>query len=191
MKVFGIGLNKTGTTTLGKCFTHFGYKHQSFDLGLMKHVSRGELEPVFDFVDEYDSFEDWPWPLIYEELDDHYPNSKFILTTRKDSSTWFESLRRHSERTGPTEFRKIAYGYEMPHGHESDHIEVYERHNGEVRDYFSDSNDLLEVCWETGSGWKELCNFLNETEPDIPFPHANKGDGLLKSTLRSIKDSLT
>ena len=43
MKVFGIGLNKTGTKTLGVCFNQFGYKHksvnkQSFELYKKEHV---------------------------------------------------------------------------------------------------------------------------------------------------------
>ena len=31
MKVVGIGLQKTGTTTLGTCLKHLGYKHLSYD----------------------------------------------------------------------------------------------------------------------------------------------------------------
>ena len=34
--------------------------------------------------------------------------------------------------------------------------------------------DLLNVCWETGSGWQELCAFLGKPVPEIPFPHENK-----------------
>ncbi len=34
MKVFGIGLNKTGTTTLGLCLQHWGFRHKSYDLAL-------------------------------------------------------------------------------------------------------------------------------------------------------------
>jgi hypothetical protein len=34
---------------------------------------------------------------------------------------------------------------------------------------------LLEVCWETGDGRKELCGFLRHPMPDLPFPHGNQG----------------
>jgi hypothetical protein len=175
MKVFGIGLNKTGTTTLGLCLKHFGYRHTSSDVTLARHVGRGELEPVFAHADRYDSFEDWPWPLIYRELDTRYPGSKFVLTTRRDAETWLKSLKNHALLTGPTEFREIAYGYPMPHGREAEHIERYERHNREVREYFAGRpEDLLELCWETGSGWKELCGFLGQEVPDLPVPHSNR-----------------
>src|SRR5690606_2198995 len=136
---------------------------------------RGELEPVLAFADRYDSFEDWPWPLLYRELDQRYPGSKFILTTRRDAETWLRSLKNHATLTGPTDFRRVAYGHDMPHGHEAEHIERYERHNREVREYFRDRpEDFLEVCWETGSGWKELGAFLGREVPDLPLPHTNR-----------------
>jgi hypothetical protein len=31
MKIFGVGLNQTGTTTLGVCLRHWGFRHTSFD----------------------------------------------------------------------------------------------------------------------------------------------------------------
>lgn len=175
MKIFGIGLNKTGTTTLGVCLQQLGYRHTSSNLELTRCLGRGELEPVLAFADRYDSFEDWPWPLLYRELDQRYPGSKFILTTRRDAETWLRSLKNHATLTGPTDFRRVAYGHDMPHGHEAEHIERYERHNREVREYFRDRpEDFLEVCWETGSGWKELGAFLGREVPDLPLPHTNR-----------------
>ena len=74
-----------------------------------------------------------------------------------------------------TEFRRIAYGHAMPDGHEAEHLAVYERHNREVREHFRGREaDFLEVCWETGSGWKELGDFLKLPVPDAPLPHANR-----------------
>ena len=45
-KVFGIGLPKTGTTSLGHCFRRFGFKHRTFDMDLAVQVKRNQLEPV-------------------------------------------------------------------------------------------------------------------------------------------------
>jgi hypothetical protein len=142
---------------------------------LTRCVERGELEPVFAYVEQYESFEDWPWPLIYRELDERFPGSKFILTTRRDAETWIRSLKNHATLTGPTEFRRIAYGFDVPHGREVEHIERYRRHNEAIREYFRDRpGDLLELCWETGSGWAELCAFLGKEVPDLPVPHTNR-----------------
>ena len=176
MKVFGIGLNKTGTKTLRLCFEHFGFRHTSVNRELTHCVDRGELERVFEFAERYDSFEDWPWPLIYRQLDARFPGSKFILTTRESADKWLRSLKRHAPLTRTTECRQIAYGYPMPHGHEVEHRAIYEHHNRAVREYFRHRRgDFLEVCWEAGDGWKELCGFLGQEIPDIPFPHANPG----------------
>jgi hypothetical protein len=44
-----------------------------------------------------------------------------------------------------------------------------------VRAYFAGRpDDLLEVCWEAGDGWKELASFLGQPVPALPFPHLNK-----------------
>jgi hypothetical protein len=195
MKIFGIGLNKTGTTTLGVCLQHFGFRHASSNLELTSCVERGDLEAVFAHADRYDSFEDWPWPLIYRELDGRYPNSKFILTTRRDADVWVRSLKKHATLTGPTEFRRIAYGYPMPHGLEDEHKQVYQRHNAEVREYFRNRPaDFLDVCWEDGHGWSEVCTFLGRPVPDKPFPHANRSSNktarLFWSEARRIVKSL-
>jgi hypothetical protein len=185
MKIFGIGLQKTGTTSLGMSLLHLGYRHRTFTQAMVLCVSEGLLEPVFAFVDQFDSFDDLPWPLIYPRLDERYPGSKFILTTRRDSQTWLRSMKQHALVMGPKEHRKMAYGHVMPFGHEAEYVARYERHNREVREYFQDRpGDLLEVCWETGSGWKELCAFLDKPIPDIPFPHENKASDRRARRLR-------
>jgi hypothetical protein len=175
MKVIGIGLNKTGTTTLGVCLKHWGLKHISCSKDAFDLWRREDYPSLLEWIGQYDSFEDWPWPLFYREIDKAYPDAKFILTRRKNPKSWFKSLCKHAERTGPTEFRKYIYGYEMPHGHEREHIRYYTEHNDAVRDYFKDRpRDFLEVCWEEGDGWDQLAPFLGLEKPSVSFPHANK-----------------
>lgn len=176
MKVFGTGLNKTGTKTLGECFKILGLNNTSFDLKLLQDFSRGDYQEIFKVSDIFDSFEDWPWPLLYREMDHCYPDSKFIMTERKDPETWFNSLCRHAELTGPTEARKIVYGYEMPHDYKDHHISFYLKHHTGVLNYFKNTPEkVLFVSWDKGDGWLELCNFLKCREiPDRPFPHKNK-----------------
>nr|NQU92390.1 sulfotransferase family protein [Bacteroidota bacterium] len=174
-KAFGIGLNKTGTKTLGKCLDILGFNHYSYDLNLLQEYSKRKLDIIFQVSDHYEGFEDWPWPLLYRELDIRYPDSKFILTVRKDPETWFESLCKHADKTGPTLTREIAYGYAMPHHYKEHHINTYNKHNQEVIEYFAGRDDQLTVvCWEKGSGWAELTAFLGVPIPDIPFPHVNQ-----------------
>lgn len=175
MKVLGIGLNRTGTTTLGVCLRHWGFNHRACDHAAFELWRTGRYDELLSVVRQYDSFEDWPWPLIYREIDEAFPGTKFILTRRKDPQTWFDSLCRHAERIGPTDYRESIYGHAMPHGHREEYIAFYERHNEAVRAYFRDRpDDFLEVCWEQGDGWDELSSFLGLQRPDLPFPHANQ-----------------
>ena len=179
-KVFGIGLNKTGTKTLNKCLTVLGYTPISCTPDLLKLYRDGNLQPIFAEIDGADSCEDWPYPLMFRELFFRYGDrARYVLTTRISSSIWLDSLKRHSLRTDPnTHCRLLAYGYTYSHGLEKQHIDIYERHNREVRAFFQDHNAkhvLLEVCWENGHGWKALCDFLGRGEPKEPFPHANSG----------------
>ncbi len=171
---------KTGTTTLGYCFRRFGFKHHTFDMELALQVKRNILAPVLKKAERFESFEDWPWFAIYRELDERFPNSKFILTLRKDTATYVASLKRHHEQEG---IRKP--GFVKPHFWDEVHgmepadwdykksAKRYERHNREVLEYFGDriNKDLLVVCWEHGDGWTELGRFLNKRPPDEPFPH--------------------
>ncbi|MFY0608254.1 MAG: hypothetical protein JXR10_16165 [Cyclobacteriaceae bacterium] len=191
MKIFGIGLNKTGTTSLGQALEILGYKkHLKSDLELLNAWSQGSLEVIQAAIDENEVFEDWPWPLTYEWVADKYPDAKFILTTRSSSERWFKSLCKHADKTGPTQFRKIVYGHEMPHEFMEHHITYYNKHNENVRSFFKDNgltDRLLELCWEHGDGWNQLCPFLNHKVPSRDFPTANKsGTSLQKKIWKKI-----
>lgn len=188
MKVFGIGLNKTGTTTLASCFQMLGFKHASCNLELTRCAARNELAPVFRHADKHESFEDWPWPLVYRAMDERYEGAKFILTRRVNPEKWFDSLYRHALRTGPTKYRQVAYGHSMPVGYKSSHIETYTRHNQEVREYFRNRpNKMVEICWEEGDGWDKLCSFLGLEAPEGEIPHRNKGKSRIWSMLSYLK----
>lgn len=163
-KVFGIGLNKTGTTTLGTCLERLGYDHVSCRADLLADWRAGRKDAVFAVTDAHQSFEDWPWPLMYRDLSARYgTDARFILTLRRSPEAWLRSLKRHAlQRTSVRgHCRKLAYGYSYPH-------------HAEVVGFFDSAgaNDQLKVlCWETGDGWDELCDFLGHDRVDRPFPH--------------------
>jgi hypothetical protein len=172
-------LNKTGTTTLATCLRYLGYRHVGARRDLLRDYRNGIIHTAFSVADRFDSFADWPWPLMFRELYARYSDSaRYILTVRNSPPIWIESLKRHSLRTEPgNHSRRLAYGYDYPHGYEEEHIAIYERHNRSVRALFVDRPDLLlEVCWENGDGWAKLCGFLGLPVPDVPFPHSNSAD---------------
>jgi hypothetical protein len=179
-KVVGIGLPKTGTTSLGYCFRRFGFKHQTFDMDLALKVKRNQLAEALRTAERHESFEDWPWFLIYREFDEHFPDTKFILTVRKDTATYVTSLKGHHEREGIRNRSFIKpYWWDEVHGMEPADWDYeksarrYENHNQAVLEYFAGriDRDLLVVCWENGDGWVKLSRFLNKRIPDEPFPH--------------------
>lgn len=174
MKVFGIGWAKTGTTTLKTCFEVLGYSHYGYKLMLV-----GRIDQVLAIARRYDTFQDWPWTLYYEELDERFPGSKFVLTTR-DCDRWLKSYRNAISRQRPTEMlneaRRKIYGFIPTEAKDWHLISRYQQHDADVRNYFMDRpDDLLVVNWEKGDGWKQLCEFLGKPIPEKSFPHSNKG----------------
>jgi len=181
-KVFGIGYPKTGTTTLGACLKRLGYKHKTFDMNLAAEVRRGSNASTIEAAKKYESFEDWPWFLVYEALDKAYPSSKFILTKRRNADAYVASARRHRERQGvyerdfqePTWWRDV-FDYAPNYWDEELYKNQYNLHNESVIKYFDGRpNKLLVVCWEDGCGWNELCDFLGRPVVKDIFPHLNK-----------------
>jgi hypothetical protein len=170
--VLGCGFHKTGTTSLTSALRTLGFRVAGFDAELVAAYGRGDGRPIWRAARHADAFRDWPWALLYEEFDQRYPGTRFILTTRAVGS-WIASLRRHAERVGPTEARRIVYGTDDVAGHEELHIARYEAHNAAVRAYFADRpHQLLELDVAAGDGWPELAGFLDLPVPtDQPFPH--------------------
>ncbi|TWH92416.1 MULTISPECIES: sulfotransferase family protein [Sphingobium] len=173
-KIFGIGLNKTGTTTLGSCFQRLGYKHLGYRRDLLHAYRSRQVARVFKEIDRFESFEDWPYPLMYRELADRYPDAKFVLTVRKSAETWLNSLSRHARQSRPLRHaRKLAYGYHYPENAPDEHIAFYHAHNQEAQAFLGDRVRVL--CWEKGDQWEQLCDFIGAEVPDAPFPHVNAG----------------
>lgn len=179
-KVFGIGWAKTGTKTLGECLETLGYRHCSQRLDLVERLRNGNLKRIIKEARNFDSFEDWPWLLLYREMDKQYPDSRFVLT-RRDENSWVKSYINMVKNIGKDEhldrIRSFLYGLPFPDVTEEQLRDLYRRHNCGVMKYFADrAADLLVVDWQEGAGWRDLCGFLGRRVPDLPFPHANKGE---------------
>lgn len=179
-KIFGIGWAKTGTTTLGKVLQILGYKHKTQDFALVEELMQGRFEAIKRVVHEHDSFEDWPWLLMYKQLDVLFPNAKFILTIR-DEQSWLKSYRNMLSKEPPStqrtnEMRSFLYGLAFPDVSDEALLARYRAHNQEVLNYFSHrSEQLLVVDWTKEEAWERICTFLNKEVPKQPIPHENKG----------------
>jgi len=181
-KVFGIGLPKTGTTSLFTAFDLLGYRSATFrHLRALDPTSwfDGDFGP--DQLAGYDTVTDAPISAYYPQLDIRYPGSKFVLTLR-DVEPWLDSCRRHFDKieagAGPSEFGNLShlavFGVRR---YSADRFRyVHRMHDITARAYFADRpGDLLILDLAAGNGWEELCAFLDRPVPDEPFPHVQPG----------------
>ncbi len=177
-KIFGIGLNKTGTSSLGAAGAALGLKCKTWDRDVFKTaIVDGDRSLLWETIDSFDLFEDFPYPLLYPEIDARYPGSAFVLTRRADPAAWLASLKAHAMRARPSsKTHKIVYGFQYPHGREAHFLDFYERHNETARRYFADRpGDFLDIAWEEEKDWTRLCAFLGAPPSSEPLPRANKG----------------
>jgi hypothetical protein len=175
-KVFCIGFQKTGTTSMAAALEMLGYRVTSIfgrDMELedlhREYVARG-----LKIAATVDAVQDMPWPLMYRDLDAAFPGAKFILTWR-ETERWLASICSHFGRN-PAVLQALTYGADaaFPVGNEERYREVYERHNAEVRNYFRTRPEtLLEMNLSRGDGWDPLCAFLGVPVPEQPFPATN------------------
>ncbi len=169
-KVFCIGFHRTGTSSLGRALGILGYSVTGPNRTQDPDISTNALPMALALSERYDAFQDNPWPLLYREMDRHWPGSKFVLTIRPPEE-WIRSvLSQFGSRSTP--MRQWIYGAGSPVGNEDVYLARYARHNSEVHDYFRGREcDLRTLDITSGGGWGELCGFLGHDEPDCAFPH--------------------
>ena len=192
-KVFGIGLSRTGTTSLTQALQLLGYQAIHFP---RDDVTRAEVYRFFAspsaslslaLLQQADALTDTPVCCLYKALDQAYPGSKFILTVR-EKQAWLASYQGHWRRY-PFLFSERPDGFlahyshflnERLYGTQSADPEIlsaaYDRYTAEVFEYFRDRpEDLLILDISSGQGWNELAPFLERAIPQIPFPWENRG----------------
>ncbi|MEM7682922.1 MAG: sulfotransferase family protein [Planctomycetota bacterium] len=184
--IFGVGVSRTGTTSLTVALEELGYRAIHFPHCF--DVVDGEVR--FDwkwYLPTFDAFTDLPVARYYRELDGMYPNARFILTVRDEekwlgSVTKFFSQERYDEVKDKPEFaqgvRLRGTFYGSPVYERDRYLSAMRDHNQAVRAYFADRPDkLIELDVTRPDAWRTLCGFLGKPVPneDRPFPWANQG----------------
>lgn len=188
MKIFCIGLSRTGTTSMSSALTTLGYKvlhYPDTEDVVMKTLTK---RFDWDVLDEYDAFADVPVAAFYKELDKQSPGSKFILTTR-DLDLWLNSCKRkikspRSRYVNPT--THLVYStairtilFSRPYYSREHFIDAYYRHFWDVNAHFSYRPEDLLVM-NVKQGWEPLCKFLAKPIPKVDFPKLRKSTGVYK-----------
>lgn len=164
-KIFGIGLAKTATTSLAKAMSILGFrsKHYSFD--------------IENDIKKYKFINDMPIQTRYKNYDKIFPNSKFILTIRNESS-WLASIKKQFLKYERPKDSILYNNWLEQFGFFGINNEIflkkYRDHNFEVEEYFKGRNDFLIMDIFSGDSWEKLCAFLNVKIPKVKFPHLNK-----------------
>jgi Sulfotransferase domain len=174
-----VGLNRTGTTTFGRACKLLGLTRSGwgeYSDGYLQSWSDGDYISLLEVAEHFQCLEDFPWPLLYREIAERFPLCRFVLTTRSTPAVWLRSQQMHAARVGDYWGHSRIYGSSDPVGDAAGYVERYLEHNRAVREYFKGTGRFIELSWERGDGWRELCKFLELAHPHklTPFPHANK-----------------
>ena len=201
-KVFCIGLNKTGTTSIELTLAEMGYEMGTQRKGelLLHDWFQGNYKRIIKFCETAEAFQDSPFslPNTYKALDQHFPDAKFILTIRDTPEQWYDSLTRfHSKlfadgKRIPTlddlkaasYIRKGRLHRTLPLIFKSPPEDIYNKeillnyyatHNEAVATYFSNRpNKLLIINTAQPKDYSRLCDFLNKKPLRKGFPWLNK-----------------
>lgn len=201
-KVFCVGLNKTGTTSLEKALGDLGFRMGSQVHGewLLKNYLARDFAPIIEFCKTADAFQDVPFslPYTYILLDHYFKNAKFILSVRDTPEQWYRScVAFHSnaffQGQRPTEemLKNATYRYKGfmwdgqygvipalrtktdPYDKQS-HIDFYNAHNESVRVYFTGRSNMLEINLADPGSYLEMCAFLGKKPVAERFPWLNR-----------------
>jgi hypothetical protein len=200
-KIFCIGCNKTGTTSVKAAFHELDYKVG--DEAAAKYLTNDwavrNFQPIIDYCHTAEAFQDSPFsfPYTYQALDTAFPSSKFILTIRDSADQWYDSITRfHAKLWGggeipskeqlqqavnvykgrPWEVNRLLFSSppEQPYKKEN-LIDFYEGHNRCVQEYFRHRPDDLLVLNVANTGaYSDFCQFLGHPQTEKPFPWSNK-----------------
>lgn len=165
-KVFGLGLSRTGTTTLSEVLKPH--------MNIVHYPNHRELH-------RYDGACDIPVIPVYKKLDETYEDAKFVLTVREIDSwavsvtNYFERKRKRTPRPSgwQADIRKKVYGELFPTPEKLK--EVYLNHYDDVLQHFDGrEGKLLILDIVGGDSPEKLFSFLGINNPPNEFPMTNK-----------------
>ena len=202
-KIFCIGANKTGTTSIKAALKEMGFivAPQRPAEKMIDQWPKRDFQKLIKFC-KYsgEAFQDAPFsfPYTYVVLDYFFSNSKFILTIRNNAEQWYKSLTNfHAKMWGengriPTkkDLQNANYLYKgspwfgnrqlfntpEDEPYKKDVlIDYYETHNKNVIDYFRHrSKDLLIINVAKKGAYQKLASFLKINTKKTEFPWENR-----------------
>lgn len=199
-KIFCIGRNKTGTTSLAAEFRKHGFivGNQRRAEKMVDHYVEKDFDPIIRYCRSAQVFQDAPfsWPETYKYLDAAYPDSLFILTVRDSPEQWYRSITRfHAKLFGkgeiPTakDLKKAKYirpgwmwkvnraHYKTPEDDPYNKeilLQQYLKHNREVKNHFGDCDNFMVLNLKKENAYSRFCRFIGVKKTRDNFPWKNK-----------------
>jgi len=166
-KIFGIGLPKTGTSSLAKAISILGYRVLHNPYEWRKNIyDKGLYQAPNDNWDVVCNFGEWNYP----QFDRLYPGSCFILTLRP-KDLWLETCKKWFGKTPGNENVRIdIFGTKVFSTEQF--CFIYKEHYKTAIEYFSKRKDFL--IFQEPFKWEPLCFFLEKPVPKMLYPWENK-----------------
>lgn len=185
-KLFIIGLPRTGTTSVSAALLDYGFKvaHTAF------------TQRTFELAEV---FSDTPCYCDYRQLDQLFPDSKFVYLNR-DIQSWLPSMQMLLKKMqtnlspaghfNPIMKRCFNQTFELPttpNPLADEHLShCYQQHQQQVFDYFFERQDFISIDVSQPGSLSALLNFIGiDTQDNRDFPHLNAGR--MVTTWKDIK----
>lgn len=186
-KVFGIGLSRTGTKSLTTALNTLGWHVVHYPTDEQTLQDLRSTNTNFRILHQVDGITDLTVVPFYAQLDQLFPDSKFILTVRNQEQ-WLRSLRQHwdyaehqcQSADNPADWMPVLETTQLlkmtvfgRYDFHPDHMQsTYQKHSLDVLKYFQRQPHkllVLDIC--AGEGWEKLCPFLGCDMLEQPFPY--------------------
>ncbi len=195
MKLINVGLGRTGTTSLKAALEIIGFAPTFHTTDLIKNARQmdvweaaveGQPADWRAFFADY-AVADWPAALFYEEIITAHPEAKVMLTVR-DPEQWQASISgtlnqvmgmnlpipRFQRLKKILETHAINGLFDGKMNDKAHMVRFFEQHVAAVKAFVPADNLLV---YNVTEGWEPLCDFLEVSVPDEPFPRVNTRGG--------------
>jgi hypothetical protein len=190
-KIFGVGLPRTGTTSLHVALLMLGIPsiHRPIEMAAPLFFNSLAVEQL----QHYDGYTDLPIPIYYRELHKLCPDALFVLTHRGEEAwltsieNFFSSRSQSSPQTATRDMMRFALFGTVSFNRDR-FRRVFRQHNSEVQEYFKSMPSSL-LCLDVSEdrAWRSLTDFIGlEGEKNREFPKISSPRiGWLSSANRS------
>jgi hypothetical protein len=210
LKVVGAGFGRTGTLSLktalekldcGPCYHMMEVFPRPEHVAMWHRLAFGQTMDWDELFRGFRATVDWPSTRWWREIAAHYPDAKVLLSVR-DPEAWYKSMSdtiyqpmKSSAPDGAPELLRLqtemvrkailSETFDNRFEDKAHAIEVFERHNQEVRDAIDPARLLV---FDVREGWAPLCRFLEVPIPDEPFPRLND-TATTQAMIRMMRES--